>query len=71
MAVHEDSQDGMLYFRLWSLIDRYYEDSALKLKHYTLYMHRFGVELPFFSETAKKRISELKEQIHYGREVTD
>ena len=71
LAVHEDPQDGMLYFRLCSLIDRYYEDPALKLKHYTLYMDRFGAEVPFFSETAKKRISELKEQIHYGKEVTD
>lgn len=71
LAVTEDPNDGMLYFRLCSLVDRYYEDPAMKLKHYTHYMKRFGTEVPFFSETAKKRISELKEQIHYTKEATD
>lgn len=71
LAVDEDPQDGMLYFKLCSLMDRYYEDPVLKLKHYKRFMERFGAEVPFFSETAKKRISELKEQIHYGKDVTD
>lgn len=71
LAVQEDPQDSMLYFRLCALMDRYYEDPLLKLKHYQLYMDRFGAEVPFFSETAKKRISELKEQIHYAKEATD
>lgn len=71
LAVAEDPNDSMLYFRLCSLIDRYYKDSNMKLEHYELYLERFGEKVPFFSETAKKRISELKEQIHYTKDTTD
>jgi len=71
LAVNEDPNDGMLYYRLCALTDRYYKDPKVKLKHYERYLDRFGVKAPYFSETAKKRISELKEQIHYTKERTD
>jgi len=71
LAVNEDPNDGMLYYRLCALTDRYYKDPKVKLKHYERYLYRFGVKVPYFSETAKKRISELKEQIHYTKERTD
>jgi tetratricopeptide (TPR) repeat protein len=71
LAVKEDPNDGMLYFRLCTLIDRYYKDPDLKLKHFEDYIGRFGSEVPYFSVMAKKRISELKEEIHYAKESTD
>lgn len=71
LAVKEVPDDGMLYFRLCSLVDRYYGDPKLKLMHYERYVDRFGTESSFFLETAKKRISELKEQIHYAAKATD
>ncbi|MFD0796370.1 tetratricopeptide repeat protein [Maribacter chungangensis] len=71
LAVAEDPNDGMLYFRLCTLIDRFYKDPVIKLEYYERYVKRFGAEVPFFSGTAKKRISELKEQIHYAKEPTD
>jgi tetratricopeptide (TPR) repeat protein len=71
LAVAEDPNDGMLYYRLCALTDRYFKDPKIKLKHYERYLDRFGTKVPYFSETAKKRISELKEQIHYAKERTD
>jgi tetratricopeptide (TPR) repeat protein len=71
LAVKEDPNDGMLYFRLCTLIDRYYKDTDLKLQHFESYIARFGTEVSYFSVMAKKRISELKEEIHYAKESTD
>jgi tetratricopeptide (TPR) repeat protein len=71
LAVKEDPNDGMLYFRLCTLIDRYYKDPDLKLQHFESYIARFGTEVSYFSVMVKKRISELKEEIHYAKESTD
>ncbi len=71
LAVNEDPNDGMLYYRLCALTDRYYKDPKVKLRYYERYLDRFGAKVPYFSEIAKKRISELKEQIHYAKERTD
>lgn len=71
LAVREDPNDGMLYYRLCALTDRYYKDPKVKLRYYERYLDRFGATVPYFSETAKKRIAELKEQIHNAKERTD
>ncbi|WP_027078141.1 tetratricopeptide repeat protein [Maribacter antarcticus] len=71
LAVKEDPNDGMLFFRLCTLIDRYYKDPDLKLKYFESYIARFGTKVPYFSMMAKKRISELNEEIHYAKESTD
>lgn len=71
LAVKEDPNDGMLHYRLCALTDRYYKDPKVKLRYYEQYLDRFGAMVPYFSETAKKRIAELKEQIHNAKERTD
>jgi tetratricopeptide (TPR) repeat protein len=71
LAVKEDPNDGTLFFRLCTLIDRYYKDPDSKLKYFEAYVGRFGSEVPYFSVMAKKRISELKKEIHYAKESTD
>lgn len=71
LAVKEDPNDGMLYYRLCALTVWYYKDPKVKLRYYERYLDRFWATVPYFSETAKKRIAELKEQIHNAKERTD
>lgn len=70
-AVKEDPNDGMLYFRLCTLVDRYYKDPKLKLRYFEDYLVRFSTETPYFTATAKKRMRQLKEEIHYNQEPSE
>lgn len=72
LAHKEDPEDPTNYYQICTLVDRNYKDPKVKLEHYEKYLEKYGKSrLPFATyaaSSAKKRISELKEEIHLNAE---
>ncbi len=64
-AFEEDKENYMNYYQICTLADQYYKDPKIKLDYYQGFINQFGKNKPYFSEIVTKRISELKEEIHY------
>ena len=71
LAHKEDPELPRLYWQVCALYDQLYKDPAKKLANYERFVNQYGTEQPYLSEMVQKRISELKEQIHYAKEPTD
>ncbi len=68
MAWEEDEVNQLNYWQVCILADEYYKDPKIKLGHYEKLLSDFDNVYPFLKERAKKRITELKEEIHFNSE---
>ncbi|MFD2588533.1 tetratricopeptide repeat protein [Croceitalea marina] len=67
-AWEEDKVNQFNYWQVCILADEYYKDPKIKLRHYEKLLSDFDNVYPFLKERAKKRITELKEEIHFNSE---
>jgi len=68
MAFHEDKSDVRIYYNLATTYDQFGVDPQKKLDYYQNFLKQYPKEHPFYYETVRKRISELKEEIHFVKE---
>ncbi len=71
LAYKEAPESPRLYWQICALYDQMNKDSSKKLAYYERFITQYGTEEPYISQMAQKRISELKEEIHYAKESTD
>ena len=64
-AWEENKQNPMFYYQVCILVDEYYQDPQMKLRHYQKLLTDFDNLMPFIKERAQKRVKELKEEIHF------
>ncbi|WP_175609894.1 tetratricopeptide repeat protein [Zobellia uliginosa] len=65
LAHQEDPDDALVYHNVCTVADQYYKDPKIKLTYYENFDERFGDKNDYMSKMVNKRISELKEEIHY------
>ncbi|CAM4103890.1 tetratricopeptide repeat protein [Zobellia nedashkovskayae] len=65
LAHEEDPDDALVYYNICTVADQYYKDPKVKLKYYKKFDERFGNKNDYMAKMVAKRISELKEEIHY------
>lgn len=65
LAHKEEPTDYISYYQVCTLADQLYKDAKTKLEYYESFIHKFGTDKPYVSDGVKKRISELKEEIHF------
>ncbi len=68
LAFEEDDTNYMVYYQICTLVDQLYEDPKVKLNQYSSFLEKFGDKKPYFSDVVAKRISELKEEMHFASE---
>ena len=67
-AVNENPKYYIGYYQIAFLADQYYADATSKLYHYQNFEKKVPADLGAYSEFVKKRISELKAEIHMQTE---
>ncbi|MEO0572780.1 MAG: tetratricopeptide repeat protein, partial [Bacteroidota bacterium] len=67
-AWKEDTTNQFNYWQVCVMADEYYKDPATKLGHYEKLLTNYNNLLPFLKERAQKRVSELKEEIHFSKD---
>ena len=65
LAHQEDPEDALVYHNVCTVADQYYKDPKIKLTYYKKFKERFGKKNDYMAKIVSKRISELKEEIHY------
>ncbi|WP_144804391.1 tetratricopeptide repeat protein [Maribacter sp. MAR_2009_72] len=68
MAYKENSQDARIFYNVCTTYDNSGTEPEKKLAYYEKFLKEFPNEHPFYYETVKKRIKELKEQIHFSKD---
>ncbi len=66
LAHKEAPLDEMVYFNICTLADQLYEDPKTKLGYYDNFIKKFGMNRPYYSKMAAKRVKELREEIHFA-----
>ena len=67
LAHQEDPDNAMIYFNVCTTADQLYKDAKTKLGYYEKFLEKFGKNERYMSEMSEKRISELKEEIHFAK----
>ena len=69
LAHKEDPENPLGYYQICTLVDRTHKDPKIKLEHYQKYLAKYGKNQSrygvYYVKYVKKRISELKEEIHF------
>lgn len=65
-AFDEDPSNHQNYYQICLLIDKTSNDLSEKLRYYEAFISKFGPSKRYFSEVVSKRISLLKEEIHFA-----
>ncbi len=65
LTCKEEPSDFMAFYQVCTLADQLYKDPKLKLGYYQDFIEKFGNDKRYFSNVVKKRILELKEEIHF------
>ncbi len=68
LAANEDPTDPILYYQICALIDETTDDAAKKLMYYERYNKKYGAEHRYIFTVVNRRISELKEEIHFSKD---
>lgn len=68
LSYKEDPTNVVNYYQFCVLADQFYKDPKTKLKYYENLIKMYGTKQRYFSEFAIKRISELKEEIHFSKQ---
>jgi len=66
LAFKENPSSQRNYYQICTLIDQTHKDPKVKLDYYENFIKKFGKDKSFFSDIVLKRISELKEEIHFA-----
>ncbi len=66
MAWEENKDDYRNYYLVCILADEYYKDPKTRLNYYAKLLKMYPDIVPFLKERVKKRISEIKEEIHFA-----
>ncbi|MEP2279356.1 tetratricopeptide repeat protein [Maribacter sp.] len=67
-AHKEDTSDARVYYNIATTYDQFGTDLKKKLGYYENFLKDYPNQHPYYNETAKKRISELKEEIHFAKD---
>ncbi|MEX0314764.1 MAG: tetratricopeptide repeat protein [Allomuricauda sp.] len=66
-AWEENKSNFFNYYQVCTLADEYYKDPQTKLRYYEKFLRDFDRVHPFLKERVKKRVTELKEEIHFAK----
>ena len=66
-AWEEDPKNHFFYLQVCQLADEYHKDPKVRLRYYENLLELYPDIPAFIGERAKNRISELREEIHYGK----
>ena len=64
-AYAEEPADYMTYYQICAVADQLYKDPKVRLTFYENFIEKFGKNKPYVSQRVTKRISELKEEMHF------
>ena len=67
-ASEENTGNPLFYYQFCTLADEYHKDPKVKLNYYQKYVTDYGGSMPFIQERVVKRITELKEEIHFSKD---
>ena len=65
LAHQEDPDDAFIYYNVCTVADKLYEDPKTKLQFYEKFVGRFAKRDDYMGQMVAKRISQLKEEIHF------
>ena len=68
LAYEQDPSNVNYYYQICLVSDYYYKDPLVKLNNYEQLIAIYGDKKAYFSDYAKRRISELKEEIHFAKD---
>ncbi|TLP74509.1 tetratricopeptide repeat protein [Maribacter sp. ACAM166] len=68
LAHDNDVTDARIYYNITTVYDQLGSDPKKKLEFYQNFLKQYPNEHPYFYESVRKRITELKEQIHFTKE---
>ncbi|MGB3142694.1 MAG: tetratricopeptide repeat protein [Maribacter sp.] len=68
MAHQEDATDARIYYNICTVYDQLGDNLQKKLEYYQNFLKQYPNEHPYFYESVRKRIRELKEQIHFAKD---
>ena len=67
-AHEEQPNEPIYYYQICTLYDQLNEDAEKKLEYYENFIKRYGKDERYLSDMVSRRISELKQQIHFAKE---
>lgn len=65
-AYLEDANNSHVYYQICVLADQLFKNPKIKLDYYQNFLEKFGMQRTYYSEFARKRVAELKEEIHFA-----
>lgn len=68
LAFDEDPTNYNVYYQVCTLVDQTSDNKEVKLEYYQSFIKKFGKKRPYISDFVLKRISELKEALHFARD---
>lgn len=68
LAFEEDPSNYRVFYQICTLIDQTSEEPEVKLKYYENFIKKFGRDKRYISDFVLKRISELKEELHFAKD---
>ena len=66
LAHEEDPSNNIYYYQICVIADQYYKDPKVKLKYYEQLLEKYSNQNNYFTNFTERRISELKEEIHFA-----
>ncbi|MCL6267136.1 tetratricopeptide repeat protein [Flagellimonas myxillae] len=66
-AWEENKADFFSYYQVCIMADEYYKDPETKLRNYQKFLDDFDRAPSFLRQRVKKRVSELKEEMHFAK----
>lgn len=67
-AFSEDPKNYRNYYQICALVDQTSTDAKFKLEYYENFIKKFGKKKPYVSDMVLKRISELKQELHFAKD---
>lgn len=68
LAYEEDPLNYRNYYQICAVSDQTFKDPQSKLNCYESFIKKFGRDKPYISDVVLKRISELKEEVHFAKD---
>jgi len=68
LAYEENTKNSINFYQVCTLTDQYAKEPKIKLQCYEDFIKKFGSEKGYFTTMVNKRISELKEEIHFTKD---
>lgn len=68
LAFKEDATNHRVFYQICAINDQNLKQPEAKLEHYENFIRMFGKDKPYISASVLKRISQLKEEIHFAKD---